>query len=120
MRIYSNGRLALGVCFLTGLFLSAATTARAQTGGSFLRMTNGYFWDPSVGDYFIARGMAYQVWNPPVGANQSTNQVGYDLLEFKKMHANSVRAELTWGQVEIGPNKFAWTKPDYLVKPAED
>src|SRR5437868_13826630 len=87
--------------------------ALSQNGGAFLRMTNGYFWDSSIGDYFIPRGVAYQIWNPPVGANQSTNQVAYDLLEFKKMYANSVRVEMTWGQVEIGPNQFDWTRPDF-------
>ena len=41
--------------------------------------------------------------NPPVGMNQSLAQVEYDLIEFKKMHANSVRAEMVWNVVEIGP-----------------
>ena len=36
-------------------------------------------------------------------ANQSLAQVEYDLIEFKKMRANSVRAEMVWNVVEIGP-----------------
>jgi hypothetical protein len=102
------------------LILGSISSPRVtEAAADFLQISNRYFWDPSVGDYFVPRGVAYQVWNPPVGANQSTNQVNYDLVEFKKMHANSVRAEFTWGQVEIAPNQFDWTRPDYLVQRAE-
>ena len=86
----------------------------------FLQMRNGYFWDPAAGEYFVPRGVAYQIWNPPVGANQSLAQVDYDLVEFKKLHANSVRCEMTWGQVEIGPDQYDWTRPDHLVRKAEE
>ena len=103
-----------------GLFLALAWAPWAWAGGNCLEIRNGYFWDPAAGDYFIPRGVAYQIWNPPVGANQSLDQVDYDLLEFKKLHANSVRVEMTWGQVEIGPDQYDWTKPDHLVKQAED
>jgi len=102
--------LALGLGVLAG---------PCQAAEGFLQMRHGYFWDPVAGDYFIPRGVAYQIWNPPVGANQSFEQVDYDLLEIKKLRANSVRAELTWGQVEIGPGQYDWSKPDYLVQEAE-
>lgn len=80
--------MALGLGVLAG---------PCQAAEGFLQMRHGYFWDPVAGDYFIPRGVAYQIWNPPVGANQSFEQVDYDLLEIKKLRANSVRAELTWG-----------------------
>jgi len=102
------------------LFLAVACEPLAWAGGGCLEIRNGYFWDPVVGDYFIPRGVAYQIWNPPVGANQSLDQVDYDLVEFKKLRANSVRVEMTWGQVEIGPDQYDWTKPDHLVRKAEE
>ena len=102
--------LALGLALLP---------APGQAAEGFLQIRNGYFWAPLAGDYFIPRGVAYQIRNPPVGANQSLDQVNYDLLEFKKMHANSVRAEMTWGQVQIGPDQYDWTRPDHLVQEAE-
>src|SRR5262245_21940961 len=85
-----------------------------------LKIHNGYFWDPSTSEYFVARGMAYQTWNPPVGANQSFEQLDYDLVEFKKMYANSVRAEFVWNVVENPQGHFDWSKPDHLVAKAEE
>lgn len=86
----------------------------------FLQIQNSYFWDPARQEYFLPRGIAYQIWNPPVGANQSFDQVAYDLLEFKKMYANSVRVEFVWSQVEIKDNQYDWSKPDFLVAKAEE
>ena len=70
-------------------------------------------------DFFVPRGIAYQSWNPPVGANQSFAQLDYDLLEFKKMYANSVRCEFVWSQVQTGTNTWDWQKPEHLVAEAE-
>ena len=88
------------------LALGLEVVAPSQAAEGFVQIRNGYLWDPVSGDYFIPRGVAYQIWNPPVGANQSLEQVDYDLLEFKKLRANSVRAEMTWGQVQIGPDQY--------------
>ena len=71
-------------------------------------------------DYFVARGVAYQTWNPPVGADQSFAQLDYDLVEFRKLHANSVRAEMVWNVVESSSGAFDWSKPDHLVAKAEE
>ena len=101
------------------LALGLEVVAPSQAAEGFLQIRNGYLWDPFSGDYFIPRGVAYQIWNPPVGANQSLGQVDYDLLEFKKLHANSVRAEMPWGQVQIGPDEYDWAKPDHLIQQAE-
>ncbi len=101
------------------LALGLEVVALSQAAEGFVQIRNGYLCDPVSGDYFIPRGVAYQLWNPPAGANQSLDQVDYDLLEFKKLRANSVRAELTWGQVQIGPTNWDWTKPDHLIQQAE-
>lgn len=71
-----------------------------------LEIKNDYFWSPAQESYYIPRGIAYQIWNPPVGANQSLDQVEYDLNEIKKLHANSIRAEFVWGEVEPQDNVF--------------
>src|SRR5437667_1095604 len=81
------------------LLLARLSTIVASAG--LLEMRNGYFWDGGTGEYVVPRGMAYQTWNPPVGANQSFAQLEYDFTEFKKMGATSVRAEFVWGEVEI-------------------
>ena len=101
MRKISPLPFGAGACLglLVSGYLLMAWPHRAIAENAFLQITNGYFWDPVAAEYFLPRGIAYQIWNPPVGANQSTNQVDYDLVEFKKIYANSVRAELTWGQV---------------------
>jgi len=91
----------------------------AHAGGGSLEIRGGYFWDPTTARFFYPHGVAYQSWNPPVGANQSLEQVGSDLLEFKKMHANSVRAEMVWNVVESKRGQFDWSKPDFLVQQAE-
>ncbi|HYV27748.1 MAG TPA: beta-galactosidase, partial [Candidatus Eisenbacteria bacterium] len=102
----------IGICALVG-------SPAARAGAGALEITNGYFWDPITTNYFIPRGIAYQTWNPPVGANQSFAQLDYDFLEFKKMHATSVRCEMVWGEIEIAEGKYDWSKPDHLVDQAE-
>ena len=92
----------------------------ALANGGFLQIRNGYFWDPSKADYFIPRGMAYQTFNPPVGADQTFEQLEYDLREFKRFHANSVRCEMVWNEVERSAGVFDWTRPDALVAQAEE
>src|SRR6266478_4626575 len=104
--------------FIIGICALACSPA-AWAGGGALEITNGYFWDPITTNYFIPRGIAYQTWNPPVGANQSFAQLDYDFLEFKKMHATSVRCEMVWGEIEIAKGTNDWTKPDHLVLQAE-
>jgi len=88
--------------------------------GGFLQIRDGYFWDPQTADYFVARGMAYQTWNPPVGADQNFAQLDYDLVEFKKMHANSVRLEMVWNVIEAPHGVFDWSKPDHLLAKADE
>ena len=104
--------------FLPLVLLLAPATASAAW--SILQMKDGYFWDPGTANYFVPRGFAYQTFNPPVGASQSFDQLEYDLREFKKMHANSVRAEFVWNTVETAPGVFDWSKPDFLVAKAEE
>ncbi len=88
--------------------------------GGFLKIRDGYFWDPVTADYFIPRGFGYQTWNPPVGADQTFSQLDYDLVEFKKMHVNSIRCEMVWNVVETNQGVFDWSKPDHLVAKAEE
>ena len=111
-----RGRLAR--LFLICCWLGLGSAAWAN--GGFLQMRNGYFWDPITADYFVPRGMAYQTFNPPVGADQTFPQLEYDMVEFKKMYANSVRAEMVWNVVENPQGVFNWSKSDYLVAKAEE
>jgi hypothetical protein len=112
-------RSLTGKASALGLLCAFAGIASAWAGGGCLEIRNGYFWDPLTGRYFIPRGIAYQTWNPPVGANQSFAQLDYDLLEFKKMHANSVRCEFVWDQVQPKEDEFDFSKPDHLVRQAK-
>jgi hypothetical protein len=100
-------------CWLLG------ATATVATG--FLEMRNGYFFDTGTGRAFVPRGIAYQSWNPPVGSDQSLEQIEYDLTEIKRIHANSVRCEMVWSVVQPrpGPDGYDWEKPDFLVQTAE-
>src|SRR6266496_4323393 len=102
-----------------GLLCALGWVAAAWAGGGCLEITNGYFWDPLARSYFIPRGIAYQTWNPPVGADQTFDQLEYDFIEFKKIYANSVRAEFVWNEVEKTQGVFDLTKPDYMVAKAE-
>ena len=115
-----HGRSAAGLGVFLLLFYFLFGVIPLWAGGGFLQIRNGYFWDPVALDYFIPRGIAYQTWNPPVGADQSFAQIDYDLVEFKKMHANSLRVEMVWNVVETAPGVFDWSKPDYLVAKAEE
>jgi hypothetical protein len=109
-----------GVCLRGTSFLAFLILVTGIEGGGILQLRNGYFWDPATSQYFIPHGIAYQTWNPPVGANQSFEQLDYDLVEFKKMYANSVRAEFVWNVVENPQGVFHWEKPDHLVAKAEE
>ncbi|MFM1944666.1 MAG: hypothetical protein RI897_3648 [Verrucomicrobiota bacterium] len=106
----------LSLALLTLLTL-LPNTASGQPG--FLSIRDGYFFDNQQQDYFIPRGIAYQIWNVPVGANQSLDQVAYDFREFRKLGANSVRAELVWSELEIAPDVYDWSKADDLINLAE-
>src|SRR5512140_237484 len=88
---------ALALSLSALLALLAASTAGAA---GILQIKNGYFWDPLQQNYFIPRGFGYQTFNPPVGADQSLEQLAYDFTEFKKLYANSSRVEMVWNQVE--------------------
>ncbi len=98
--------------------LLSASYALANSG--FLQIRNGYFWDPAKAEYFVPRGMAYQTFNPPVGANQTFEQLDYDLRECKKFYANSIRCEMVWNEVERSQGAFDWSRPDALVAKAEE
>ncbi len=100
--------------FFAAIFLSAGFCQ-----GAFIEIRNGYFWDPAASNYWIPRGISYQVWNPPVFATQTFAQVDYDLNEMKKMHVNSLRVEFTWGEVEKTEGLYNFTNTDYLVSRAE-
>src|SRR6185503_9747738 len=106
--IVSMTRSAAGQFFA---LLWMGCVASAFANGGFLQIRNGYFWDPSKADYFIPRGMAYQTFNPPVGADQTFEQLEYDLREFKRFHANSVRCEMVWNEVERSAGVFDWSRP---------
>jgi hypothetical protein len=89
-------------------------------GCGILQIKDGYFWDPALREYFIPHGFAYQTFNPPVGANQTLDQLAYDLTEFKKLQATSARVEMVWSQVETAPGVFTWSEADYLVAKADE
>lgn len=113
-------RFLLSRVLCRGLAFLILCLGLASSGGAgVLEIKDGYFWDPQASNYFVPRGIAYQVWNPPVGASQSFEQLDYDLLEFKKMHANSVRCEMVWGELEVAKGVYDWRKPDHLVDEAE-
>src|ERR1041385_7442001 len=112
-RSLTRAAYAVGVLYLL------VSAIGAYAGGGCLEMRQVYFWDPVKQEPFIPRGIAYQLWNPPVGANQSFEQLDYDLLEFKKFHANSVRCEIVWGEIEVADGVYDWRKPDHLVAEAE-
>jgi hypothetical protein len=92
----------------------------AWAGGQCLEIRNGYFWDPGEQAFFIPHGFAYQTFNPPVYATQTTNQLAYDLREMAAMHANSLRVEFTWSQVETNENQYDFSKTDFLVNKAAE
>lgn len=117
-RLLSQARRATGF-LAAATALCAALSACGESPG-ILQIRDGYFWDPGKREYFFPRGVAYQTWNPPVGANQTLQQVDYDLTEFKKIYATSVRCELVWSQVQRGPTDYDWSRADFLVKRAEE
>src|SRR5688572_6158651 len=118
---YLTNRSRSAVAIALGFLCAMAWATAARAGGGCLEIRQGYFWDPVKQEHFIPRGIAYQLWNPPVGADQSFEQLHYDLVEFKKMYVNSVRCEIVWGEVQTSPGDqgYDWRKPDYLVAEAE-
>jgi len=104
---------------LLALLLGGALQIKGTASMGVLQIRDGYFWDPVRAGPFVARGFAYQTWNPPVGANQSLPQIDYDLREFRKLRANSVRCEFTWGEMQKGETVYDWSRSDHLVRLAE-
>ncbi|MBI5556230.1 MAG: beta-galactosidase [Deltaproteobacteria bacterium] len=85
-----------------------------------LLVKNGYFWDTDTSSFFIPRGFAYQVWNPPVFANQTLEELDRDLVAMKQAGANSLRVEFVWEGIESREGVFDWSRTDYLVKRAAE
>lgn len=113
-------RKAIRVLAMPALFVLVADERLAAGAPGALEMRDGYFWDPGTGRMFLPRGPAYQIWNPPVFANQSFEQVAYDLRQFSKLRANSIRAELVWGELEVADDVYDWRRADFLVSKAEE
>ena len=106
-----------GVRFLGfALWLCAAA---ALAGGNCIELRNGYFWDPLTTNHWVPHGFAYQTINPPVFATQSPEQIDYDFLEMKKMHADSLRVDFTWGYIEPTNDVYSWTATDHIISTAE-
>jgi hypothetical protein len=95
------------------LFLAPAA-AQAR-----LAIRDGYFWDPDRAAFFVPRGFAYQVWNPPVYANQTFAELDRDLAAMKEAGANALRVEFVWEGVEGREGLYDWSRTDYLVRRAE-
>ncbi len=92
----------------------------AHAGGNCIELKNGYFWDPLTTNYWVPHGFAYQTINGNVFANQTAEQLDYDMREMRKMHADSLRVDFTWGNIETNDNQFTWTMTDYIVAKAEE
>ncbi|MGI9242978.1 MAG: beta-galactosidase, partial [Verrucomicrobiales bacterium] len=111
---------AIAACLMAWLLPWGSQRAAAAPVSGPLQIRDGYFWNPETGKHFFPRGVAYQTWNPPVFANQSFEQVEYDMRQFAKLRLNSVRAEFVWGEVEVEEDSYDWTRPDFLIRTAEE
>ncbi len=101
---------------ITSVLLAVLGTAASA---QFISMHNGYFWDPVTSNYWIPHGFAYQTINSAVFATQTPAQIEYDMLEMKKIHADSLRVDFTWGEIETNDNVFDWTRTDHIISTAE-
>ena len=87
---------------------------------AFITMQDGYFFDSATGKPWVPHGIAYQTWNRPLGVWQTFDQIDYDLDEFVKMGANSVRIDMVWKHIEEdADNQFKWENYDYFVDACE-
>ncbi len=104
-----------------GLALAAATVAvPAHAFNGYIAMTNGYFYDTNTGKPWVNYGVAYQTWNRPLGVWQTPAQIDYDMDQFVKLGATSIRVDFVWQQIQAaGQGQFNWTNYDYLVSSAE-
>ncbi|HBA84691.1 MAG TPA: hypothetical protein DCZ95_11410 [Verrucomicrobia bacterium] len=107
------------VFVLFAALLGLSTAERGLAGAPCVEIRNGYFWDSQAGAYWIPHGFAYQTINPYVFATQTPEQIDYDFLEMKKLHADSLRVDFTWGYIEPAAGSFDWTGADRIVATAE-
>ncbi len=104
-----------------GMGLAAVAMAVPAHGfNGYIAMTNGYFYDTSTGKPYVNHGVAYQTWNRPLGVWQTNAQIDYDMDQFVKLGANSIRVDFVWEEIQLaGQGQFNWTNYDYLLKSAE-
>lgn len=119
---YINGMSATPRRMLAGLWIvfTALACPSARGAGNCIEIRNGYFWDPLTTNYWVPHGFGYQTINGNVFANQSVEQLDYDMLEMRKMHADSLRVDFTWGYIEPTNDVFDWTMTDHIVAEAEE
>lgn len=107
------------VASFLGLLALALFFGNLPSAAAHLVISNGYFWDTALGDYWIPRGFAYQTINPPVYANQTAAQITYDFMEMRRIRANSLRVDFKWGYIETTNDVFDWSMTDHIVATAE-
>ena len=105
-----------GCRWLAALFLLFFLGPDAVQAG--LQIKDNYFWDADRASFFIPRGFAYQVWNPPVYANQTFAELDRDLTAMQQAGANSLRVEFVWEGIEAKEGVYDWSRTDYLVRRA--
>lgn len=84
----------------------------------FVTVRDGYLVDPATDQTWIPRGFAYQTWNRFVFADQTFAQLDDDFAAMAVHGADSLRVELTWGDIEIGDGLYDWKRADYLIDAA--
>ncbi|GDY13974.1 hypothetical protein LBMAG53_28520 [Planctomycetota bacterium] len=84
----------------------------------FVTVRDGYLVDPTTDATWIPRGFAYQTWNRFVFADQTFSQLDDDFAAMAAHGADSLRVELTWGDIEIGDGVYDWKRADYLIDAA--
>lgn len=85
----------------------------------YIRMKDGYFFDPVKNTPWIPHGISYQTWNKALGQWQSPSELKNDLDMMKEAGANALRVDFVWKHIEIEDGVYDFSRCDMLLEEAQ-
>ena len=86
---------------------------------NYIRLQDGFFFDPIINNYWIPHGIAYLTWDDTRGQWQTPAELKHDLDLMSQMGVNAIRVDFIWKNIEITSATYNWSLYDMLLEEAQ-